>query len=318
MKQIIVGENDSGRRLDAFLMKLLDIPSPLLYKYLRLKRVRVNGKPGAMSARLKHGDILEIYLSDHQFRIKDYSGVTASDIGINLSVIYEDQNILIADKPAGLLAHPDESRQTNTLISQIKAYLYKKGEYSPENENVFSPALCNRIDRNTAGLVIAAKNAESLRILNERLRLGEIRRFYLCLVKGIPEKKTGVLENYVYKDRQKNRVFITDNAAKKAKLARTGYTVLAYKEGISLVEAELLTGRTHQIRAQFSHAGHPLAGDGKYDENTKGPKSFSQALYSYKIVMDFRTPAGRLDYLNNKTFKALNVPFAEKFMPNYL
>lgn len=316
VKTIVVGKNDAGQRLDKFLTKLLNIPQPLIYKYLRLKRVRLNGARAEISARLSEGDVLTLYIKDDQFRSPDDAANAYLKVKPRLSVVYEDRNILIADKPPGLLVHPDESEQVNTLLARIQSYLYHKGEYRPDDEHTFSPALCNRIDRNTGGLVIAAKNAESLRILNERIRQRQVRKFYLCVVHGVFEKSVGELQNYLYKDERRNMVFLRDRLTGDARTAVTRYKVLCEKNGMSLVEAEILTGRTHQIRAQFAAAGHPLAGDGKYgtNEQNKNVSLPYQALYSYRLVMDFRSPAGLLEYLNGKSFTAPRVAFAERFL----
>jgi 23S rRNA pseudouridine955/2504/2580 synthase len=212
--------------------------------------------------------------------------------------------------------HEDETETKNTLINHIKAYLYQKGEYRPDEENSFVPALCNRIDRNTSGIVIAAKNAASLRIMNEKIRNREIRKYYLCLVKGHLFKKEGILKSYMVKNESQNRVYVHDKPVEGGKTAITEYRVLKENDLTSLVEVELHTGRTHQIRAHFSYLGHPLLGDGKYGTNAQN-KNFGnykkQFLYSYKLKFDFQSDAGILNYLDQKEFEVQDVWFKKAF-----
>ena len=181
--------------------------------------------------------------------------------GKSLSIVYEDENIILVDKPTGILSHPDEDNYTDTAITRIKRYLYEKGDYKPDEEASFVPALVNRIDRNTSGIIIAAKNAESLRILNEKLKNRELHKLYLCVVIGKLKSSSGLVEGYLEKNEKQNKVYISDKATDKTKHISTKYNVLGYKNGLSLLEVELLTGRTHQIRATFSHLGTPLLGD---------------------------------------------------------
>ena len=232
-----------------------------------------------------------------------------------LSVVYEDENILLADKKPGVLCHSAGVWDYNTLIANIQAYLAQKGEWKPREENSFAPALCNRIDRNTGGIVIAAKNAETLRILNEKIRDREIEKYYLCAVQGRPKPPEGRLENYLFKDAGKNQVYVKSKPEPGARTAVTEYRTLCTKGSLSLVECRLLTGRTHQIRAQMAHAGWPLLGDGKYGSErfNKGFEEKGQALYSYRLRFDFPTDAGILEYLRGREFKVERVEFAEKY-----
>ena len=180
----------------------------------------------------------------------------------------------------------------------------------------FAPALVNRIDRNTCGIIIAAKNAESLRILNEKLKNRELHKLYLCVVIGKLKNTNGLIEGYLEKNEKQNKVYISERSTDKSKSIATKYNVLGYKNGLSLVEVELLTGRTHQIRASFSHLGNPLLGDGKYGTNAQN-KQFGgykkQFLYSYKLAFDFETDAGILNYLNGKSFEVEDVWFKKAF-----
>ena len=312
MRNVTINKNDSGQRLDKFLTKYFkNMPQSAVYKYIRKKRVKVNGKKSDIAYRLSEGDVLSLYINDEFF--EDKTKGSFLNIQPNLNILYEDENILLADKQFGMVVHEDKNEKTDTLINHIKAYLYNKGEYDPKSENSFSPALCNRIDRNTGGIVIAAKTSEALKIINEKIKNREIKKFYLCLVSGHLKNKNGLLTGYLFKDCKKNTVYVYDSEKKGAKIIKTKYKVIEERDDCSLVEAELITGRTHQIRAHFAHIGHPLIGDGKYGTNEINKKHhlYHQALYSYKIKFDFSNE-NILSYLNGRTFCANNVPFAKK------
>lgn len=315
MKSFTINKNDSGQRLDKFVTKSVPmLPKTLLYKYIRIKRIKVNGKRAEISTRLQENDVVEMYINDEFFEAapKKYDFLKASK---KLNIVYEDENIILCDKKAGVLCHPDDKEYADTLIDRIKRYLYEKGEFDPQNESSFVPALVNRIDRNTGGIVIAAKNAESLRILNQKMKDRELHKFYLCIVHGTPKAKSGLLEGYLLKNEDKNIVKISKNRFTDSKEIRTKYSVLDSKNGLSLIEVELLTGRTHQIRAHFASIGHPLLGDGKYGTNAQNKKYGykKQCLYSYKLVFDFKSDAGILEYLNGREFTVQDVWFRDAF-----
>ncbi|MEG2118677.1 MAG: RNA pseudouridine synthase, partial [Clostridia bacterium] len=226
-------------------------------------------------------------------------------------------NILIAEKKAGVLVHSDNNEDVNTLINHIKAYLYTKGEYDPKSENSFAPSLCNRIDRNTAGLVIAAKNAVSLRIMNDIIKNREVEKIYLAACHGMFKQKSGELVSFLEKDSRENKVYAKKSPSANTKTAISEYRVIEEEKSLdlSLVEVTLKTGRTHQIRAQMAECGHPLLGDGKYainkDDKKIGYKA--QALCSYSLTFCFKTDKGELQYLNGRTVKAEKPDFLNIF-----
>ncbi len=317
MKEITVGTNDAGQRLDRFLSKAVPLlPASLAQKYIRLKRIKLNGGRAQRDSRLQTGDLLQLYINDEFFDKPREDNAFLTVAVPKIQIVYEDEHILLADKRPGLAVHPhDGAEYGKTLIDHIQAYLYQKREWRPREENSFTPALCNRIDRNTGGIVIAAKTADALRILNQKIKDRELDKRYLAVVEGTPKPKEGSLRGYLFKDAKKNRVFVTDSPQPGSKSCQTNYKVLASKGGLSLVECELITGRTHQIRAQFAHAGHPLLGDGKYGKLDKRYDRNYQALYSYKLTFDFSTDAGALEYLNGKSFAVSQVDFVQEYFP---
>ena len=316
MKEFTIGKNDAGQRLDRWLAKTLPLlPGPLAQKYIRLKRVKVNGKGSQRDVRLQVGDLLQLYINDEFFDQPREDNAFLAVFKPKLDIVYEDENLMLLNKRPGLLCHADEHEKVNTLITHIQAYLYQKKEWNPRDEHSFTPALCNRIDRNTGGIVMAAKNAETLRILNQKIRDREIAKYYLAIIHGKMTPPQGKLEGFLLKDEDKAQVKVFRKPVPGGKSAATLYKTLTVNRGLSLVECELLTGRTHQIRAQFSAAGHPLLGDGKYGrerDNKQYGRSF-QALYSYKLEFTFPTDAGLLEYLRGKVFTVDNVDFVAEY-----
>ena len=317
MKELTVGLNDAGQRLDRFLAKAVPLlPASLAQKYIRIKRIKLNGARAERDTRLAAGDMLQLYINDEFFDKPREDNAYLTVASPKLTIVYEDDQILLVDKRPGLAVHPhDGAEYGRTLIDHIQAYLYQKREWNPRGEHSFTPALCNRIDRNTGGIVIAAKTAEALRILNQKIKDREIDKRYLAIVEGTPKPREGALKGYLFKDAKKNRVFVSDTPQPGSKTCQTNYRTLASAAGLSLVECELITGRTHQIRAQFAHAGHPLLGDGKYGKLDKRFDRNYQALYSYKLTFRFTTGAGGLEYLNGKSFQVGKVDFSEEYFP---
>ena len=306
MRTLYIKENDAGQRLDKFLSKAVKaLPKSLMYKSIRTKKIKVNRKRTEIGYILNVGDTVELFIAEEFF------SDTAADEAFmkltpRLDIVYEDENIMLLDKKPGLIVHSDDSEEINTLISHVKAYLYRKGEYKPDEEQSFAPSLCNRIDRNTGGIVIAAKNSEALRVMNEKIKNDELSKFYLAAVHGKMPKKADTLTGYLKKDAANNIVDIVPEYRKGYKEIITKYRVIEMNGNLSLVEVELVTGRTHQIRAHMSSIGHPLLGDGKYginrDDKHRGYKF--QALYAYRLEFKFKTKGTVLDYLDGKSFSA--------------
>ncbi len=309
--KFIINSNDSGQRLDKYLSKAMPaLPFSLLYKAIRTKDIKVNKKRTAQDYRLCEGDVVEIYLKDDFTKKDEYD---FKKLTPNLDIVYEDENILLSNKPQGMSVHPDSVQTTGTLIDNIKAYLFKKGEYIPENEASFAPSLCNRIDRNTVGIVICAKNSAALREINAMIKDNKVRKKYKLLCHGILQKKSGKLTNFLEKNRNENIVCVLPSPTASTVTAITKYRVLRENKdmNLSFCEVDLMTGRTHQIRAQFAHMGHPLLGDGKYGVNRNDVKmGFKyQALCSYSLEF-LPESDSLLYYLKGKVFE-IAAPFED-------
>ena len=282
MRELTIGKNDAGARLDRFLGKALPLlPPALAQKYIRIKRVKVNGGRAQRDQRLQEGDVLQLYINDEFFDKPSEENMFLTLFKPRLTVVYEDEHLLLADKPQGMVVHADETEKVNTLINHIQAYLYQKREWNPRWENAFAPALCNRIDRNTGGIVIAAKDAETLRLINEKIRLRELDKRYLCVTVGRPKRDSGRAECFLLKDEQKKQVTVYHKPVPGGKTAITDYRVLETRGELSLVEIGLETGRTHQIRVHMAALGHSLYGDFMYGHEEAGfPRT---ALHSCHI-----------------------------------
>ena len=316
MRELTIGKNDAGVRLDRFVSKALPLlPPALMQKYIRIKRIKVNGARAQRDQRLAQGDVVQLYINDEFFDKPSEENLFLTLFKPQVDIVYEDENLLLGNKRPGLVVHADETEKVNTLINHIQAYLYQKREWNPRWENAFAPALCNRIDRNTGGMVIAAKNAETLRMINEKIRLREIDKRYLCITVGRPKPPEGRIQCFLLKDEQKKQVAVYHKPVPGGKTAVTDYRTLETRGELSLVEVGLETGRPHQIRASFADLGCPLLGDGKYgrgDVNRRYGET-RQALYAYELTFDLPTDAGILNYLRGRTFTVENVPFRAKY-----
>ena len=316
MREFTIGANDAGQRADRFISKAVPkIAGGRMYKFLREKKIKLNGKRCEISTRLSEGDVITMYISDEFFETppaSDLDGISA-----DVSVIYEDENVLLAYKPSGLVVHEDDENTRDTLIARITKYLIEKGEYDPAGEQSFAPALCNRLDRNTEGIVVCAKNAVSLRELNAAIREHRLKKRYLCAVVGCPRKPAGRIETYLEKVESENTVYVRAKRTPASKTAVTDYRVIKTAGELSLVEVELQTGRTHQIRVHMAYIGCPILGDGKYGRNdvNRRYRRRTQALCAYSLGFNVGT-SGPLGYLDGKTFTAPEPAFVRELFGN--
>lgn len=319
MKEFYIQKNDANQRYDRFLPKAVPLlPSALMQKYFRLKRFKCNGKAVKGDYRLATGDVLQLYINDEFFQRPSEENAYLTIVHPRINALYEDEHIILLNKPAGMVVHHDESGESNNLLTNLQAYLYQKKEWRPREENAFAPALCNRIDRNTSGIVIAAKTAEALRVMNDRIKYHQVTKEYLVVIHGEMPKNQGKLRHYLLRDKEKKQVYVYDQPTTGAKEAITHYDVIAYHQGLSLLRCELETGRTHQIRAQLAYVGHPLLGDGKYG-NLAMDKPYGrrgQALCSYRVRFPFPPDCAPLDYLKGQIFQLSQVDFVEKYFPH--
>lgn len=294
MEEWNIGRKEEGRRLDAFLMERKGWSRSFFMKALRTKKIKVNGKKMEPSYRLMEGDAVRSFVLE----IKKSRPVY---------ILYEDENLLAVNKPAGLLSLDVTGRTEDTMLDRVNSLLAERGEKTAYP--------VHRIDFNTSGILLLAKNGRAGEILDRMIKERKIRKSYLCVVKGRPSPDKGRLENQLFKDAKKNRVYVAEYTVKGSKTAITDYRVVASRNGLSLVECHLLTGRTHQIRCQMAHAGHPLLGDDKYGSKEwnreKGERR--QLLSSYKTTFDFGEEGSLLSYLSGKTIKLPKVSFVEKY-----
>jgi len=300
--KIEIGINEAGQRLDKFLRKLLkDVPLSRIFKALRKGDIRVNGKKQKENYTLEVDDLVEIRYIQSTKEKKEENFIKVDAKGIKIT--YEDSNILVVEKWPNILVHPDQKGKEPSLTDYVLSYLYDKGDYLPEKELTFTPAPCNRLDRNTSGVVIFGKNFESLRVMNEMIREGKVEKYYTTLVKG--KIKDGLYKGYIHKNEEANISKIYDKKIKDSKEIAMEVKTLQTNGAYSLLEINLITGRSHQIRAHLSHLGTPIIGDNKYGDkklNSFFANKFGldyQYLYAYKLI--FRNAPDKLNYLTNKT-----------------
>lgn len=315
MREILVGANDAGQRLDRFLKKYLrKAPLSFIYKTIRKKNVKVNGIRLKEEDILNEGDVISLYLSDEtidQF-IREEVNLKSSKFP---NIVYEDENIILLDKPAGTLSHNDQKEFQKNMLDMMVDYLIAKGDYSPRNEMSFRPAICNRLDRNTSGILIGAKNAMTLRAINKEIRSENIDKYYLALVAGKTKGKFSDV-SYLTKDSKNNKVSVSKNKDldSLSKQSVTEFETIASTNEFSLLKVNLITGRTHQIRTVLKSLRFPILGDTKYGDDRLNRQFMnkyrykSQFLHNYKVV--FHNLPKELSYLNDKEFFS-NLPDLE-------
>ena len=320
MKEVNITGKEENQRLDKFLLKYFNnAPKSFVYKMLRKKRIKFNGKKAEGNEIIKHGDKLQMYIAPETMdSLMSEKEIVKAER--HFGIVYEDDNILVVSKPAGLLSHPESSADKNTLIDQILYYLYEKGEYDMSKESSFTPAICNRLDRNTGGIVIAGKNLAAVQAVNKAIAQRKIKKYYITMVRGefTQEKE---LFGYHVKDELTNTVKVLKKEAPGAKKIFTKVKPIAVKDNFSLLEIDLITGKSHQIRAHLKSMGYPVIGDRKYGEmrvNTRFKDKYglnNQFLFAYKIA--WHENEGVMAYLNGKEFTAVLPDYIENIKRDY-
>ena len=311
MVKLIITENEGNQRLDRFLRKYLKrAPLSMIYKLIR-KDVKVNGKRGHEDTVLQAGDSLVIYIPDDKLA-ELTAPVKKQKARRSFGIVYEDENVIVVNKPSGLLTHGDSHEKKNTLVNQVCGYLQDKGEYNPSVERTFAPAPANRLDRNTSGLVIFVKTAEALRELTEIIRDKEnVRKIYMALVAGRMDGAADI-DSRLVKNESTNKVRVAPDG--EGQSARTIVIGIRPGDEMSLVEVNLITGRTHQIRVHLSSAGHPVAGDPKYGSDKLNRRIRDKYGVTSQLLHAARLEMGELDgslaYLAGRVFEA---PLPESF-----
>jgi len=306
MRVLKVEKNEAGQRLDKLLMKQLNkAPKSFIYKMLRKKNITLNGKKAEGSEITKINDEIKLFLSDET--IEKFSEIGSTTVvEQDFSIVYEDSNILVVNKPAGLLSQKSVPEDVS-LVEQVISYMLTSGQITKEQLQTFKPSICNRLDRNTSGLVVTGKSLLGLQTMSQLFRDRSLQKYYLCIVNGKIERSQHIT-GYLRKDEKTNQVTVSRSALEDSEPIQTEYEPIHYNEEYSLLKVKLITGKTHQIRAHLNSIGHPIIGDGKYGNekiNQWFRKEFGlkhQLLHSYQII--FPNMEGELQHLSNMTLTA--------------
>ena len=291
MRQLIIHKNDENQRLDKYLKKYLkEAPGSFIYKMDRKKNIVLNGKKADGTEKLSAGDEVKLFLAEDTLVKFTGEGQSLSEVKFpvkkDLEVLFEDENLLIINKPAGELSQKAEAKDVS-MNEYALGYLQEKGDITEESLKVFKPSVCNRLDRNTSGILIVAKTYQAAREFGAALSQRSVRKYYQCIVKG-EVKKAEKIDGFLWKDEKTNKVEIYKTLKKDAAEIHTAYQPLKHKDGLTLLEVHLITGRTHQIRAHLSSGGHPILGDPKYGDR-KLSKKYGvkyQLLHACRLELD--------------------------------
>ncbi len=324
MKELMIRPNEAGQRLDKFLAKYMDrAPKSFFYKMMRKKNITLNGRKAAGNEQLQEGDVVKLFLSDETIEnfssyrlaagaLQQASFPSAKSTGIRLEILYEDAHTVFINKPAGMLSQKAAPEDVS-LVEHLTAYLLESGQITAEELRTFRPSICNRLDRNTSGIVAAGKSLAALQELGRMFRERDLRKYYLCLVKGrVPEKRR--ISGWIVKDERRNQVTVTEEKTAGASRIETEYRPVSRGESLTLLEVHLITGKTHQIRAHLASEGYPLIGDYKYGdrrENERFRRKYglsSQLLHAARLCMP--QCSGALAELSGKEIRA---PLPELF-----
>lgn len=313
MKQFIIENNEAGQRFDKYLAKLLEnAPKSFFYKMMRKKNITLNGKKATGSEKLCEGDTVKLFLSDETFE-KFSGGQPVKRAVCALDIVYEDEDVILVNKPAGMLSQPDNTQEAS-LVEYLTGYLLEKGALTEEVLKTFHPSVCNRLDRNTSGMVAAGKSLAGLQELSRLFYDRTIHKFYLCLADGVI-KNENYIKGYLHKDEKCNKVIVYDTKRENALPIETRYRPLGSNGQVTLLEVELITGRPHQIRAHLAGSGHPIIGDTKYGNKQCNQKYreryhlMHQLLHAYRL--EIPEIEGKLERLSRKVFVA---PAPEYFL----
>ena len=307
MKEFQIRDNEAGQRFDKYLSKLLrNAPKSFFYKMLRKKNITLNGKKATGNEKLEAGDQVKLFLSDETFD-KFSQQDKAARVVTTLDVLYEDADVLLINKPAGMLSQPDDTKEPS-MVEYVIGYLLEKGELTEEDLWTFRPSVCNRLDKNTSGIIAAGKSLVGLQELSELFHDRTVHKEYLCIVKGVLHEKKHI-KGYLYKDTKQNKVAIYKQKQKEAQPIETVYEPLDDNGEVTLLKVGLITGRTHQIRAHLASEGHPLAGDTKYGQDAFNRRYREKYQLKHQLLHAFRLSfpdgmEGRLSDLSGKCFRA--------------